>query len=448
MRIDELFSTFSSRLGLVETESGNQIVSVPKGVLRVRVGDYGSSYSGDTYSDVVCLSRHFVRKPLYRIALKGGRSVTTTCDHTCMRICGEDGTGFVFERASAKDLSRGDLMCVSRPEMILGEVRCDTKAEVESVEELPNTDGRWVYDLEVSSGAHVYFADGILVHNSQFISLAPILQSVQAKDGSPTDVPFSRSTEEERKATIEEAYHIVDLANENVARLVGDECHTSHGDILHYSLEYIAAEGMYFKKKHYIVRKVLSDDLPCDKFKYSGISVKKAEIPASMKDFLRRIYETTMKGDWNEATYRREVEAAYRSFVGLDWGDIAYWRKYKTPKRTISLTESEKGAGVHARAANFYNCLIERLGLAGKYPKIGIRDEFRYLYVLPTNEYGMDCLAFKGEFPEEFRPLFRPDYDTMFSKIFTKSLENYVKVMRYREVDPTRREEAPEFSIF
>lgn len=457
MRFDLLFEEVSKELPVEVTETGNHVIRVPKGALRVRVGNYGSDYNPeDTFADVTVISKHFIKKPIYSIAVrKNAKSdetltVNTTADHTCIRVAAEEGDGgnFVFEQVSAKDLRVGDLLCVCNPEEWFGETFCDTRMPIVDISVDENADGQWVYDLEVDSPNHVYFANGILVHNSQFINLAPITQRILASDGKSVDMAFADASPEEQKKVMDEAYHIVDLANEHVADLVNKTCHTAHGDILHYSLEYIAAEGMYFKKKHYIVRKILSDNLPCDKFKYSGISVKKAEIPASMKDFLKRIYETTMKEIWSEARYRKEVENAFNRFIALDWGDIAYYRKYRTPKRAISLTESEKGAAVYARSANFYNQLIEKLGIAGKYPKIGIGDEFRYLYILPTNEYGMDCIAFKGDFPDEFRSLFKPDYETMFEKIFTKSLENYVAIMKYRKMDPTRREEAPEFSIF
>ena len=457
MRFDHIFSEFSKILPVETTPTGNELIRVPKGALKVRVGNYGSSYSDpDARADVTVISRHFVTKPIFSITVsKDAKSddtlvLRTTNDHTCMRVSSEsdDDGNFIFEQVAAKDLKVGDFLCVNNPEEWFGEMQCDTRMPILAISVDDNADGQWVYDLEVDAPNHVYFANGVLVHNSQFINLAPITQQVLALSGKSDELAFSEASKDEQQKVIDEAYHIVDLANEHVANLVNKTCHTAHGDILHYSLEYIAAEGMYFKKKHYIVRKILSDNLPCDKFKYSGISVKKAEIPASMKDFLKRIYETTMKEIWSEERYRKEVEAAFNKFIALDWVDIAYYRKYRTPKRAISLTESEKGAAVYARSANFYNQLIEKLGIAGKYPKIGIGDEFRYLYVLPTNEYSMDCIAFKGEFPNEFRALFKPDYEKMFEKIFTKSLENYVAIMKYRKMDPTRREEAPEFSIF
>lgn len=455
MRFDKLFDELSKHLAVEVADSGNELIRIPNGGIRIRVGNYGSNDEDDTYANVVCISRHFVSKPIYTISLKSPSTkneyfVKTTADHTCMRIAdGEDEDGnFIFEQVSAKDLKEGDSLCVCDVETWFGHEECDTKVPITKISVDENDGGQWVYDLEVDSSKHMYFANGVLVHNSQFINLSPITKYVLSRDGKDIDTTFAEATEEEREEVIKAAYDIVDMANKNVANLVNSVCYTSHGDVLHYSLEYIAAEGMYFKKKHYIVRKILSDDLVCNKFKYSGISVKKAEIPESMKDFLKKIYESTMTEKWSESMYRKEVENAYSQFIGLDWEDISYYKKYRTLKRTISLTESEKGAGVHARAANFYNMLIEKLGLAGKYPKIGVGDEFRYAYVLPTNEYGMDCLAFKDHFPDEFRKIFKPDYEKMFEKIFTKSLENYVKIMHYKKSDPTKMEEDPDFVIF
>lgn len=428
--------------------SPNYIIRLPSNYLKVKVGNSGSDIHGDIYSDVRCVSRHFVVKPIYTIQTELGYTVRTTADHTCIRIVDDDDYAFSLEQISAKDLAIGDCICVCEDDIILGENWCDRRDYVLAINIDENKDGMWVYDLEVESSKHVYFANGILVHNSQFINLSPITKCKCDEDGLNRETTLSNLPDETREKVIKEAYHILDLANANVERLVNRECHTTQGNILHYSLEYVAAEGMYFRKKCYIVRKILSDDLPCDKFKYSGVSVKKAEIPSSMKDFLKIIFESTMKNDWSELEYRKEVERAYNTFITLDWNDIAYYKKYRTVKRIISLTESEKGAGVHARAANFYNQLIEKLGLAGRYPKIGVGDEFRYLYVLPTNEYGMDCIAFKGMFPDEFRMIFTPDYDTMFDKIFIKSLKNYNEIMHFKMVDPTSQEESPDFEIF
>lgn len=511
INIGALWDMLSSKMDVEEVGNGenpNFLIRPKSGTVKVRVGDYGSGVfsmfdrkKSDTYSDVVCLSRHFVTKPIYTIRstrLSDGRKfvLKTTNDHTCAVynelfdemdeaigcnrcICeiGRYSIDSLIGFKSAKELKVGDRLpvldeIVEKPKNGgNAEMGCSFDGErktymyadgipvfsiyastgvatVDSVEEDENEEGCWVYDLEVESGMHVYYANGVLVHNSQFINLSPITRSKCREAGISEDTRFSELPEDVRKSVIEDAYNIMKLVNANVEQLINTNCYTTQGSVLRYALEYIAAEGFYFKKKHYIVHKIISDDLPCDKFKYSGISVKKAEIPASMKTFLKDIYENTMTRHWTESDYISSVNEAYRKFIKLDWGDMSFYKKLRTPKAAISLTKSEKGAGVHARAANIYNGMLEELNIGGKYPNIGIGDEMRYSYVLPTNQYGLDVIGFKGIFPEEFRSLFHQDYNKMFDKIFTKSLENYVNIMNYSKFDPTKSVEDASFDIF
>lgn len=489
MRMDELYTRLVLKFGVkdvVNAENGrvNMVVRPKPGYVKVRVGDYGSGKRGlgrtkaDTYSSIVAISRHFVTKPLYRIVAEDGDgkeiSVITTNDHTCAvynGVYGDIVDAFVsagteiadetWERYSpyeliefkaAKDVRAGDkIPHCSDNDNGDGDgryCRCDAAATVKSVEEIDNSDGRYVYDIEVESGRHVYYANGLLVHNSQFINLAPITHLKCREAGISESTRFSELPDCVRKAIIGEAYTILDIVNANVERLINENCHTTQGKVVHYSLEYIASEGFYFKPKHYIVHKIIEDDRPCNKFKYSGISVKKAEIPAEMKSFLKEIYEHTMTDDWFESDYVKKVEEAFNKYNTLDWGQLAFYKKYRTAKEAVSLTESEKGAGAHARAANIYNGLLKELGLGGKYPEISVGDEYRYSYVLPTNRYGVDVIGFKGEFPCEFREIFSPDYIKMFDKIFTSSLKNYVSIMGYERIDPSKRTENPDFDIF
>ncbi len=498
MRIDKLYDRLASKFGVSVEGGGNSVVRPSKGYAMVRVGDYGSGIDdgfkrsmADTYSPIVAVSKHFVRKPLYRItATRGGdrASVVTTNDHTCAvyndlhremledlnvrHVTWTEETWKKYRLSNlvsfkaARDVRVGDKVPFLRSlgfEHFCKEsdganrlltmasivsYGCDGVGTVESVEEIDNSKGCFVYDIEVAGDRHVYYANGILVHNSQFINLSPITKAKCREAGIDEGTRFSELPKDVREVVVKDAYHILDEVNANVERLINGACRTSRGNVLHYSLEYIASEGFYFKPKHYIVHKVIEDDRPCDKFKYSGISVKKAEIPAEMKTFLKDIYEHTMTDDWRESDYVKRVEAAFNNYLSLDWNQLAYYRKYRTPKDSVSLTESVKGAGVHARAANIYNNLLKELDLGGKYPEISIGDEFRYSYVLPTNRYGVDVIGFKGSFPEEFRNIFTPDYITMFGKIFTKSLENYIRIMGYEKIDPSKRTEDPSFDIF
>ena len=436
-------------------ENSNYIIRIPSNYLKVRVGYNGKNKNGENYendgkiySNIVCVSRHFVTKSIYTIEVinketKERSILQTTNDHTCA-VYNKNNKSISFK--DAKDLKVGENI------PLVNKVNSDKKSDdigyIRSVTIDKNVQGCWVYDLEVESGEHVYFANGVLVHNSQFINLAPITQTKCKEAGLPITTRFSDLPQNVKQSVIDDAYHILDLVNANVEQLINTNCFTNHGNVLHYALEYIASEGFYFKKKHYIVHKIISDDIPCDKFKYSGISVKKAEIPASMKTFLKDIYESTMKYNWTEQDYINAVQEAYNKFITLPWEDTSFYKKLRTPKIAISLTTSEKGAGAHARAANFYNGLLSELNLGGKYPVIGVGDEMRYSYIIPTNQYGQDVIGFKGVFPEEFKNIFKPDYNKMFEKIFLKSLENYIKIMHYSIYDPTKSVEDITFDIF
>lgn len=455
IRFDELWNTLSQHLPVIEVGDEqdripNEVIQIPTGGLEIQVGslegletyEYRKHLEG--YVNVVCISRHFVYKKLYTIHLTdltgNTYEVTTTSDHTCYCY---DKTYYQFKLMSAKDLVKGLKMCV------YCEYRgIEVYATIDEVIEHLNEDGMFVYDLEVDSHKHLFFANNVLIHNSQFMNIAPITRYICQQNGYSVNTKLSSLPKELQDTIIKNAYAVLDKINENVKNLVNRDCHTTHGDVIHYSLEYIASEGFYFQKKHYIVHKMIEDDFPCNKFKYSGISVKKAEIPNSMKSFLKDLYESTMVEDWNEHKYIKMVSEAYAKFVELSWDDISFFKKYRTEKKSVSITESEKGAGAYARALNIYNGVIEELGISGKYPSISIGDEFRYAYVVPTNKYGVDVIAYKGEMPLELKERFQIDYPKMFEKIFIKSLDNYIELMGYRRFDPSHIDIDPTFDLF
>jgi hypothetical protein len=503
MQIETLWNTLSKHLPVDEIMNGdnpNFIIRPPIGSVKVCVGDYGSGIDddfkrtkADTFSSVVVLSRHFVTKPIYTIEVShickdNTYTLKTTADHTCAiknrvlwdEMCKkienhevfteEDFDKFsnknIIQFISARDIKVGDIMPFHEEPIDMLDTNefssdtaidkipfkyycCDGNATVTSVSCDDNVDGCWVYDLEVESGRHVYYANNILVHNSQFINLAPITKMKCREHGISENTTFADLPEAVRQSVIDDTYHILDLVNANVEQLINNGCHTTQGNVLRYALEYIAAEGFYFKKKHYIVHKILDEGKPTNKFKYSGISVKKSEIPEKMKTFLKDVYESTMTtNDWSEKHYSKAVLDAYNNFKSLDWNDLAFYKKLRTAKDAISTFESEKGAGAHARAANIYNGLLRHLGLGGKYPEIGQGDEMRYAYIRPTNIYGIDVIGFKERIPDEFRSMFTVDYEKMFKIIFTNSLENYVSIMNYTTENPSKQTEDPSFDIF
>lgn len=444
IKFDSLWDTLSRNLIVEEkkvSENPNYIIRIPNGGISIKVGS-SKNTEDVSYANIVCISRHFVKKPLYNIELtnKNGKKfrVCTTADHTCISSNHIDKD---FNNTSAKDVKVGDVMIVSE---------CDKSfyATISSIDVINSDNGVWVYDLEVDTSEHLFFANGVLVHNSQFMNLSPITKTKCKEFGIDTSTIFSELPDNVKDSIIKTAYNILDRINANVEKIVNADCHTTHGNVLHYSLEYIAAEGFYFAKKCYIVHKIIEDDRPCNKFKYSGISVKKAEIPSVMKTYLKDIYESTMTKPWTEHNYIQVVNEAYHKFLALPWEDISFYKKYRTAKQALSLTESEKGSLACVRGVNIYNGMLKEFDIGGKYPSIGLGDEYRYSYVIPSNSYGIDVISFKGVFPNEFKKEFKIDYDKMFDRIFTASLKKYVSIMNYKTHDPSHATEDPTFSLF
>lgn len=62
--------------------------------------------------------------------------------------------------------------------------------------------------------------------------------------------------------------------------------------------------GIYESKKHYATHKIFDEGDPVDKTKFSGIELKKAQVPKEMKAFLAEIYDGVISKDWKENDYQ------------------------------------------------------------------------------------------------------------------------------------------------
>ena len=93
---------------------------------------------------------------------------------------------------------------------------------------------------------------------------------------------------------------------------------------------------------------------------------------------------------------------------------------------------TEKGTPRHCKASIYYNHLIEQLGLVSKYAKIKSGDKIRF-FDAEKNKYGIDCVAFNGEYPAEFN--IKVDYKKMFQKIVFAAVERLYDALGWRVVD-------------
>lgn len=175
-----------------------------------------------------------------------------------------------------------------------------------------------------------------------------------------------------------------------------------------------------------------------DKFKVVGYDTKKTEIPIKIRDRLQNIIETSIIENWSYDKYRTEITKFWEEFKTMPIEDISVHKGYTTEKKILGFLTMEKGAGIHAKAATFYNQILEANGLTGKYDIIRVGDRLRYCYLDRKNKYGIDVIGFLDACPDEFKNMFEIDHKTMFRKIVLKPLSTYCTVRGWGSIDPTQ----------
>lgn len=396
--------------------------------------NYEIKVFGNKYVKLVAVSRHKTSKHIVEVSVassKGIDKVKVTTDHICM-VYNDD---HFFENVDAKNLKVGNYVSVydeASDREVIGEIA--------SIEDLGMTDD-YVYDCEVDDDSHAFYASNILVHNSQFCNIQCVTDDFKKKYGLDDDL--SKWDDEHKLMLWKWVDNFVETeVNPFVQNdLVGKTYHTEHPEVLRYSLEYIGACGIYEAKKHYAVRKILSEGPEIvDKVKFSGIELKKANTPIVVKNILRDIYLGVLKDNWNEHEFIEYVNNAYEKFKTFSISDLAMWKGYNTAREASGFLQMEIGATGISKACTYYNQMLDHLKIGKKYDSILLGQKVRFSYVIPSNEYGIECIAFHdGQWPKEFDSIFKVDYDVMFDKMVLSPLKGFLEATKFKKVDPRKQ---------
>ena len=186
------------------------------------------------------------------------------------------------------------------------------------------------------------------------------------------------------------------------------------------------------------MRKILKEGpFVINKIKYSGIELKKANIPPTVKQFLADIYEGVLTKEWTEVEFKKYLSEAYTRFEKLDVDEIAFWKGYNTERQAVGFLEMALGTTGIAKACTFYNQILDNMKLGKLYDQILVGDKVRFLYVKPTNKFGINVLAYKpDQYPKEFRDIFEIDYDTMWDKLIIGTLKRFMIATGFPQCDP------------
>lgn len=388
---------------------------------------------GARYLPVNFLSRHQTEKDLIEITTKVWAdndyrydTITVTTDHVCM-IYNKD---HFFENLKAKDIFEG--ACVS--------VNVDGAEKIGTVVKIQNL-GRteeYVYDCEVQDGNHCFYGNDILVHNSQFLNISCVVDFFISKFHLPEKL---REWPDEYKLKLWNFMEkfVEEVVNPFVHKLISENCFTEHSDVLRYSLEYIGDVGIYERKKRYAVHKVISEGPELvDKMKFTGIELKRSNVPATVKKFLSEIYLNTLLNDWTNDNYRNYIYDSYDEFCKLEPNEIAFWYGWSSDKIEASgFLQGGKGMTAQSKAAHFYNQMLQELKIGKKYDSLKLGDKMRFIYVKPLSKYNIDAIAFiDGQWPKEFDKLFEIDYRKMYDKLILEKLKSFRIATGFEDVAP------------
>jgi hypothetical protein len=199
-----------------------------------------------------------------------------------------------------------------------------------------------------------------------------------------------------------------------------------------YGLEYMTSGGIFEGKKHYIVHKIV-DEGPkvVDKFKYTGIELKKAVVPPEIKKFMKDIYFTAvLDPNFNLEAARKKMDEVYQELLKMSPNQLAKWQGYGTESQMDGFLVEAKGATGIAKCANYYNQIVKKLKLDKKYTLINVKDKIQTIYIKPSNKYGISQIGFPPkQWPKEFDDIFEVDYPKMMEKVVISPLKGMLKAL-------------------
>ena len=272
--------------------------------------------------------------------------------------------------------------------------------EVDEVNSLGVVDD-YVYDIEVE-GAHNFFANDILVHNSSFTALGLIARRLGVQDKDL--IPFLHKLDEEG------VQPYLNKFLDRYAKGMGCE-----GNILEMKVDDIADQLLIYAKNRYAMLsegKDKSKGIPTISTSYSSFTRN------ILKSFLSWLLEEVKEGALDPLRLGEkvvELKNVY-SLGGIEEvaslinvGDVSKGVTIKPSQKVVTFAP---GTQPHVKGAGYYNLSIRsNSGLRGKYKLIKGDEPIRYYYTIneeyPIYAYPADALPMEVALAPDHEAMFR-----------------------------------------
>ena len=297
--------------------------------------------------------------------------------------------------------------------------------QIESIEFLGEYEDD-VYDVGMVDTPHTFFANGILVHNSSFVSAVPVIKSMEEKLGKQL------SFDEKANLTFKTALAIENYINDSFTEYA-QKYHNVTEHFLTIKQEYVATAGFWVAKKRYAQKIVMEKGVSIDnmtggkkkwKLDVKGMDVVRSNFPKAFREFMSGMLISILDGEPKETLdaaikkLRDEIESKPLLDIMLPTG-VKEISKFGFDKSNPFLRF--KGTPAHVKSALNYNALLLHYNLIGTAP---ITDGTKIKWSkLKTNPLNLESLAITGiNDPKEI-----VDYLTKYvdkEAIFISALEN------------------------
>lgn len=292
------------------------------------------------------------------------------------------------------------------------------------VEELDEFDDEYVYDLEMLDSTQPwFFANDILVHNSLYLSL---------KVFEDCGIPLF----DEAGKISGDFFQLCDAIENHLNEGMNSwakKVFLSKDPRFVFKRETICDNGLFLKKKYYVLHVLDEEGVEINKTKYKGVDVVKTTMPKAIKPHVKDTIETMIATQSLFKTNEKFLES-YEVFKELGPDKIyknSGINNYEKYSKMCSGFTTGKGIPGHVKAAYFHDRVIEDLKLESKYEKFKSGDKVKSVYLKTPNKYGIDVIGFKGKYPKEFYDIFEIDFEKMFGKILYAPIERFFEAVNW-----------------
>lgn len=391
----------------------------------------------NTYQKIKYIVRHKTDKELYKITTYNNRYVIVTQDHSLMICKNRDYNQNIDIFYQLKELSpknaeiRDYMLCL------------DGAYQIKSIEKLGPC-GDYVYDICVDTEdeyQHVFFANGILVHNtdSLYLSYEGILNTIEGIE--------DWTIEQKTKFIVDFNKEFLDEHN----RVFMEEYYKSrHADsIQNFELETVSLSGVWLDvKKRYAQILLWKDgktfDLDNLPLKAKGLEIVKSSYPKQARESLTRLVRVLLEDQGGDMLLQRlnvEMQKEKIKFYNAPLEEICgavsvqnYTKYILDDTDPISLKVAPKCPS-NVRALGTYNRLRNVHKLPGDPIYGGKVKWYKFLPVGATKKTPPEFFAFvAGDYPEwadKYAPI---NKDLMFQQFVLDPFNRILSAMQLGEL--------------